>query len=218
MKKKSMASGKRCPGPAGDFMQSFLTPQSDLHFFFNTEQLRQFVSSAESKQEHVPGFAYFKKISLFLKQHMQVGQLYLEYLKGECECTTGTICAFCAEFPSVELLGPVPRPMPDNEPLPELCYLSYDQTPTATADGVRREVDDFQPRAQIKKQSEQEKLTLDDEESITAFSKSYAVQEDLVRKYLEHLHYLNFKKKQVRTREENRRKHKKPALTGTTTG
>ena len=35
------------PGSAGDFTQSFLTPQSDLQFFFNTEQLRQFVSSAD---------------------------------------------------------------------------------------------------------------------------------------------------------------------------
>ena len=35
---------------------------------------------------------------------------------------------------------------------------------------------------------------LDDEESIATFSKTYAVREVLVRKYLEHLHYLNFKK------------------------
>ena len=201
-------------GTAGDFMQSFLTPQSDLHFFFNTQ--RQFVSSAESKQEHVPRFVYFKKISLFLKQHMQLGELYmyLEYLKGECQYTTGTICAFCAEFPSVEVLWPVQRPMPDDEALPELCYLPYDQTPTATADGVRREVDEFQPRAQIKKQSEQERLTLDDEESITAFSKSYAVQEDLVRKYLEHLHYLNFKKT-PKKRADKRRKQKEAQANST---
>ena len=50
-------------------------------------------------------------------------------------------------------------------------------------DGARREVDNFQPRVQIKKHVEQEVLTLD-----------YAVWEDLVRKYLEHLHYLNLKK------------------------
>jgi hypothetical protein len=105
-------------------MQSFLTPQSDLHFFFNAQ--RQFVSSAESMREHVPGFEYFKKNSLFLKQHMQVRELYmyLEYLKGECQYTTGKICAFCAEFPSAEVLGPVPRPMLDDEALPELCYFT----------------------------------------------------------------------------------------------
>lgn len=140
------------PGPARDFMQPFLTPQSDLQFFFNTEQLRQFVSSAESRQKHIPGFAYFKKITMFLKQHMQVGELYLEYLKGECKQTSGVMCDFCTEFPpSVEALGAVPRPKPDGEVLPELCYLPYDQTPTATSYGARREVDDYQPRVQIKK-------------------------------------------------------------------
>ena len=39
------------PGPAGDYMQSFLTPQRNAQFFFNTEQLRQFVSSSESRRE-----------------------------------------------------------------------------------------------------------------------------------------------------------------------
>lgn len=194
------------PGAAGDFMQSFLTPQRDLHFFFNTEQLRQFVSSSESKQKHIPGFAYFNKISMFLKQHMQVGELYLEYLKGECQQTSGVTCDFCTEFPpSVEALEPVPRPMPDNEALPKLCYLSYDRTPAAASDGTRRDVDDFQPRAQIKKHLEQQVLTLDDKESITAFSKTFAVQEDLVSNYLEHLHYLNFKKAK---RTDARRKEK----------
>lgn len=31
------------PGPAGDFMHPFLTPQGSSLFFFNTQQLRQFV-------------------------------------------------------------------------------------------------------------------------------------------------------------------------------
>ena len=58
------------PGPAGDFIQSHLSPQKDEQFFFNTEHLRQFVSSAESKQKNVPGCAYFKKISVFLQSHV----------------------------------------------------------------------------------------------------------------------------------------------------
>ena len=94
------------PGPARDFMQSFLTPQSDLQVFFNSEQLRQFVSSAESRQKHIPVFAYFKKITMFLKQCMQVEELYLEYLKGECKQTSGVTCDFCTEFPlSMEAFG-----------------------------------------------------------------------------------------------------------------
>ena len=65
---------------------------------------------------------------MFLKQHMQVGELYLEYLKGECQQTSGVMCDFCSEFPrSVEALGPVPRPKPHGDVLAELCYLPYDQ-------------------------------------------------------------------------------------------
>lgn len=48
------------PGPAGDFIQSHLSPPKDEQFFFNTEHLRQFVSSAESKQKNIPECTYFK--------------------------------------------------------------------------------------------------------------------------------------------------------------
>ena len=41
------------PGPAGDNMQSFLTPHKNAQFFFNTEQLRQFVSAQDSKKKDV---------------------------------------------------------------------------------------------------------------------------------------------------------------------
>ena len=39
------------PGPAGDYMQSFLTPHKNAQFFFNTEQLCQFVSAPDSKKK-----------------------------------------------------------------------------------------------------------------------------------------------------------------------
>ena len=109
---------------------------------------------------------------MFLKQHMQVGELYLEYVKGECKQRSGVMCDFCTEFsPSVEALGAAPRPKPDGEVLPELCHLPCDQTPTATSNCARREVDDYQPRVQIKKHVQPEVLTLDDEESVATFSK-----------------------------------------------
>ena len=49
------------PGTAGDYMQSFLTPHKNAQFFFNTEQLREFVSALDSKKKDIPGSAYFKK-------------------------------------------------------------------------------------------------------------------------------------------------------------
>lgn len=149
------------PGPAGDFMKAFLTPREIEQFFFNAKLLREFTSAAESKQKDVPGHAYFQKIETFLKQHVQVGELYLEFLKGDCKQTSGKLCDFCTKYPSFrEKLQRVPRPKPDLTALPELKYLPHDKTPNTTTDGHQRSVDDFQPRAQIKKHLDEGKLTL----------------------------------------------------------
>ena len=193
------------PGPAGDFMKAFVTPRENEQFFFNAKQLREFTSAAESKQKDVPGHAYFQKIETFLKQHVQVGELYLEFLKGDCKQTSGKLCDFCTKCPSFrEKLQRVPRPKPDVTALPELKYLPHDKTPNTTTDGHQRPVDDFQPRAQIKKHVKEGKLTLTDSESITSFSKAFAVEEDLVRNYLEHLQYLKLKK--LKRRDDRKKK------------
>ena len=63
-----------------------------------------------------------------------------------------------------------------------------------TLNGSPRQVDDFQPRAQIKKKYQDGTLLLDNNESIEMFSKSLAVEERLIRNYLEHLEYLRLKK------------------------
>ena len=88
----------------------------------------------------------------------------------------------------------VPRPKPDETALPDLKYLSFDETPITSPEGHSREIDDYQPRAQIKRHVKERKLTLEDSDSIVEFSKTFAVQELHVRKYLEHLQYLEVKK------------------------
>ena len=106
------------PGPAGDFMHSFVTPQKEDQFFFNTEQLKQFVSTAESKQNDIPGHAYFKKINAFIEQHVHVGELYLEHIKGDCQQNSGVLCEFCTKFPpSRDSLHRAPRPTDLMKPL-----------------------------------------------------------------------------------------------------
>ena len=47
-----------------------------------------------------------------------------------------------------------------------------------------REIDDMQPRIQIKKAVKEGNLSLDDEESVEKFSKSNIVERPLVIKYL----------------------------------
>mgnify|MGYP002804378268 CR=1 FL=1 len=84
-------------------MHSFLAPTRNLQFFFNTQHLRKFVSSSEARQNDVPGTAYFKKITQFIEEHMEVGELYLEYIKENCLKSKGSMCEFCTKFPpSVE--------------------------------------------------------------------------------------------------------------------
>ena len=61
-------------------------------------------------------------------------------------------------------------------------------------EGHSREIDDYQPRAQIKRHVKERKLTLEDSDSIAEFSKTFAFQELHVRKYLEHPQYLEVEK------------------------
>ena len=173
----------------------------------NTEQLRQFVVASYSMQDNIPGAAYFKKINKFMIEHVQVGKLYLKYLRGDCQ-KTNILCEFCAKLLLLcSRLGRVPRPMPDHETLPELCYLPHDKTPTITLSGSNREVDNYQPRAQAKKRLQHGTLKLEDAEAIKSFSKTFAVEENLTRKYLEHLEYIHWKKE--KSSEERRRKNKR---------
>ena len=195
------------PGPAGDYMQSFVTPPKSKQFFFNTEQLRQFGAAPDSKKKEIPGCAYFKKITSFMQDHVEVGELYLEYVKCDGQQKNSeNSCEFCQLNPaSCSKVERVPRPMPDKEALPDLQYLSCDKTPLNTLNGSPRQVDDFQPRAQIKKKYQDGTLSLDNNESIEMFSKSLAVEERLIRNYLEHLEYLRLKKTK-RTEERNQKK------------
>jgi len=94
--------------------------------------------------------------------------------------------------------------MPDHNALPELCYLPFDKTPV-TSSGSQWDVDDYQPRAQIKKTFEDGTFALDDAESVGMFSKTFAVEESVTRKYLEHLEHIRLKKEK-RSGEKKRKK------------
>ena len=121
-----------------------------------------------------------------MTEHVQVGELYLEYLKGDCQKTNKTLGEFCTKLPcSTPGLERVPRPMPDHEALPDLFYLPFDKTPTIFLTGSQREVGDYQPTAQAKKRFQNGTLVLDDAESIKKVccrGKSF--------KNLEHLEYI----------------------------
>ena len=158
------------PGPAGDFMKALLTPREEEHFFFNTNQVRQFMFSSESKQRDQPGHSCFQKIGSFLKMHFNVGELYMEYLKGSCKQASGLLCYFCTKFPLYnDLITWAPRPKPDESALPRLQYLPYDKTTVAGEDGSPRVIYDFQPRRQLRKMVQNGSLPSDENQAIAAF-------------------------------------------------
>ena len=99
----------------------------------------------------------------------------------------------------------VPRPRPDETALPDLKYLSSDETPITSPEGHSREIYDYQPTAQIKRHVKERKLTLEDSDSIAEFSKTFAVQELHVQKYLPHPQYLEVKK----WKQKDDRKHQR---------
>jgi len=105
------------------------------------------------------------------------------YRKGGQQSTSKTLWEFCAKFPrSAPGLERVPRPIPDHESLPELCYLPFDETPTVTSSDSQQEADDYQPRAQAKKIFRNGTLAVDDSESIKTFSKTFVVEEKISHK------------------------------------
>ena len=74
------------PGPAGDYMKSYVTTRQEKQFFFNTTYLSQYTSTkSDINRATVPGNAYFIKIDKFTQEHSESGEMHMEFLKGSCE-------------------------------------------------------------------------------------------------------------------------------------
>ena len=116
------------------------------------------------------------KISTFIESHYNVGELYMEFLKRACsEHSDGRLCDFCESHPWV---GPeierIPQPIPDPKNPPHY-------TPVRNDDGSRRDPDDWQPRAQLKRLFNSSEITLNDTDAIKEYAAKFAVDEKYVR-------------------------------------
>ena len=87
------------------------------------------------------------------------------------------------------MIDRIPRPFPDVE---TLKYKSVFNSPTHSLDWKMRPVDDYMPRAQIKKYFSRKRLETVKE--IEKFSRTFVVSEDLVKTYVDHLKHLEFLK------------------------
>ena len=74
--------------------------------------------------------------------------------------------------------GPIPHPVPDQENLPSYHYKAVFDTPSKAEDGNSRNVDDYQPRANIRSLFATGKLAEDPAWSI-GFSSKFIVEDRL---------------------------------------
>ena len=180
------------PGPGG-YLKSFVTDSIDKLFFFDKEYVDEYLS--KPKNTIGPGYHYYQRLERFLESHCRKGEKFLEFVKFECQSKTeGVKCDFCD---GKDWVGPhvtyVPAPMPDESKLPEFHYLHVRDTPLEV-DGKFREVDDFQPRVQIKKSLTDGSMSLQNEESISQFCNKFIVERPLLLKCVEHIQINDIKK------------------------
>ena len=171
------------PGPAGDNMLSHVTPQKP--FFYNAKYLNDYHKASKGKRSCLPGAAYFSKIEVYFKEHVERGELFME-IRSCRDCQT------CKELP-VHPVHRCPFPFPDYSKLPQHHYVPLCDTPHE-CDGVTRKVDDFLPRAQIKALFISNEFTSSDADKIKAFCQKYIVREAYVKTYLQHMEALSLKK------------------------
>ena len=200
-------------GPANDFLKCYVTEQVEEQFFFNKDELLQYCSVSISKKHTVPGHVYFDEIFKFVRDHVEIGELYMEYKKGSCEIYTQNKCDYSAKAPKIIQcpILPVPRPYPDASRLPEYHYKNYKETPLVIEDGELRKPDNFQPRHQLRLLLEQGSISSDNKEELKEFSSKFVVSEKLVVEYVLHLEDLKLRRDK-RTLQRKKQKQQECSL------
>ena len=133
--------------------------------------------------------------------------MFLEYQKGASEISSGKLCDFCKSSEKCcSQTGRIPRPFPDYQS-PGLHYLPVHRTPI-----VNRTIDDYLPRAQLRKAYQSGECSLEDLESIAKFAQEFVVSEEFVKTYLEHLKLLELKKEK-RKKERLEKSYVKAKMT-----
>ena len=185
-------------------MSGFTSEPLEEQFYWDTKYLTEYLAASKSNRQKLPGHSYYSKVEKFIEQHFEIGELYMEYVKCACQAS-GEKCKYCTEHPWI---GPeisrVPRPQPaDGELLP------LSATPLTMPDGTKREVDDYQPRAQLRKYFAVGLIKSENADQVLDFCRSFAVEEKLVRQQLTHFEYLHFKQ-QKRMKQRQKQKQNVP--------
>ena len=125
----------------------------------------------------------------FVENHFEIGEKYIEFVKFACQ--KSEMCTFCSYH---DWAGPpceaVPKPYTDHG-ANGFRYKSVFETPLQM-DGKDREVDDFQQRKQARDYLKKGIRKLSGDENIKSFCTKFLVKEVILRKYLDHLNYLQW--------------------------
>ena len=184
---------------------AYLSEEQDKLFFFNQEYLLQYhAATGQDTKKAVPGAAYFTKILEFFHSHYRIGELFMEFVKLE---HNDDECNFCHTWSGIPVKR-VRQPVPDHTRPGH--YQNVSTTPSHD-NGTEREVDDWQPRANITKLFASGELSLEKEDRVIEFSEKYIANKEYVVSYLLHLTNLSTAKKirqNERILEQARRKER----------
>ena len=171
------------PATGGPFLECYVTDPPEDMFLFNKAELLGYSRAPAAVQRNLPGAAYFRKIFSYIQDHYQAGELYFEFLCGECRITTGQLCDSCTKCPSVSKGAEnnrIPRPAPDGSKLPDYHYLDVFMTPVKVDDGRWQVADDWQPRANFRQLFHAGAIALESRAMIFEFCQKFIVAEEVV--------------------------------------
>ena len=190
----------------GGYIKSFVTLQENKLFFWDKKYLAAFTERKLS--EVVPGHNYFSKIEEFTKLHVVVGEKYIEFIKFGCKDVHGDICKFCSvnSWNDIECCR-IPEPMPDYNS-EKFAYLHANKTPHEI-DGIKRKVNDYNPRVQLQRMCQENTLKFGDSDKVEEFSKTYIVSTKVINNALQELSYRQVTKEVKKREQLNKRKREK---------
>ena len=190
----------------GGYIKSFVTLEEDKLFFWDKKYLTAFTERKPS--EVVPGQNYFSKVEEFTKLHAVVGEKYIEFIKFGCKDVHGDICIFCSDngWNDIEC-SRIPEPMPDYKS-ERFAYLHVNKTPHEI-DGIKREVNDYNPRVQLQRMCQENTIKLGDSDKVEEFSKTYIVSTKVINDALQELSYRQVTKEVKKREQRNKRKREK---------
>ena len=74
------------PGPSkSSFLKFTVTSSKQKYPFTDKDYLTEFYPKSEIQRIIFPKHAYYNKLKCFIDKHFEIGELYLEYLKGDCK-------------------------------------------------------------------------------------------------------------------------------------